>query len=69
MNNSDGLKGYDANDTAIFWVNRDEFTMKKCVAQNEINACNKIKFVPVTIRDGNNDIVNDGVAIVGIVQN
>lgn len=69
LNNTDGLKGYDANDTAIFWVNRDEFTMKKCVAQNEINACNKIKFVPVTIRDGNNDIVNDGVAIVGIVQN
>ena len=37
--------------------------------KNIINACNKIKFVPVTIRDGNNDIVNDGVAIVGIVQN
>ena len=63
-----GLAGYDANNNKIFWVNRDEFTMEKCVARQEINACQKIKFIPVTIRDGSDNIINDGVACVPIVE-
>lgn len=67
LNNNDGFKGYDANGNAMFWVNRDEFVMTKCVAQNEIQACGKIKFVPMTITDGNGNITNDGVAIVALI--
>lgn len=55
-----GLTGYDANGNWIFKVERDEFVMKKCVAQQEINACGKIKFVPVTTS------TNNGVAIVAL---
>lgn len=67
LNNEVGFAGYDKNDNKLFWVNLDEFRMKKCVAEEEINACGKIKFVPVTIRDQNNNIINDGVAEVAIV--
>lgn len=66
LNNTDGFKGYDANGNAIFWVNRDEFRMKKCVAENEINACGMIKMLPMTI-ENNGTVVNRGIAFVAIV--
>lgn len=66
LNNTDGFKGYDANGNAIFWVNRDEFNMKKCVAENEINACGMIKMLPMTI-ENNGTVVNRGIAFVAIV--
>ena len=66
LNNTDGFKGYDANGNAIFWVNRDEFRMKKCVAENEINACGIIKMLPMTV-ENNGTVVNRGVAFVAIV--
>lgn len=66
LNNTDGFKGYDANGNALFWVNRDEFVMTKCVAQNEITACGKIRFLPMTIKVGG-ITTNDGVAIVALV--
>ena len=66
LNNSDGFKGYDANGNAIFWVNRDEFNMKKCVAENEINACGMIKMLPMTI-ENSGTVVNRGLAFVAII--
>ena len=67
LNNEVGFAGYDKNDNKLFWVNLDEFRMKKCVAEEEINACGMIKFVPVTIRDGQGNITNEGIAEVAIV--
>ena len=66
FNNDVGFAGFAANGTKQFWVDRDEFHMKKCVAENEIQACGKIKFLPITTYDTNNNIINDGVAVVGI---
>lgn len=68
INNTVGFQGCDANGNAIFWVNRDEFTMEKCVARSEISACGKMRMIPVTIKDGNDQTINDGVAFVAIVQ-
>lgn len=67
LNNTVGFAGYDANDNAIFWVNRDEFRMKKCVAETEINACGMIKMVPMTIERPAGTIVNKGLAFIPIV--
>lgn len=67
LNNTVGFAGYDANGTPLFWVNRDEFTMKKCVAKEEISACGKIRMIPITLTT-NNTITNDGVAIVALVE-
>lgn len=66
LNNDVGFAGFDANNTKLFWVSRDEFHMKKCVAENEISACNKLRFIPVTLTE-NNTVVNDGVAIVALI--
>lgn len=66
FNNDVGFAGFAADGTKQFWVDRDEFHMKKCVAENEIQACGKIKFLPITTYDANNNVINDGVAVVGI---
>ena len=66
LNNTDGFKGFDALGTPLFWVNRDEFTMKKCVATNEVSACGMIRMLPMTIKVGDT-ITNQGLAFVAIV--
>ena len=65
MNNTVGFAGYDRNDNQIYWVSKDEFHMKKSVVEEEITLCNKLRFIPITIYDGN-DIVNDGIGLVSV---
>lgn len=65
MNNTVGFSGYDRNDNQIYWVNGDEFHQKKSVVEEEITLCNKLRFIPITIYDGN-DIVNDGIGLVSV---
>lgn len=67
INNTVGFAGYDANDSEIFKVSRDSFVMKKCVAEEEIAACNKVRFIPITLRSGNT-VTNDGIALVALVE-
>lgn len=64
MNDSVGFAGYDRNGNKIYWVNGDEFHMKKSVVEEEITLCNKVRFIPITITDSNNNIVNDGIGLV-----
>lgn len=69
VNPDDGFAGFDGRTTPptkLFWVNEDEFHQKKSVVEEEITLFNKMKFIPVTIRDNNNQIVNDGVALVSV---
>ena len=67
MNNTVGFAGYDNQGNQIYWVNGDEFHMKKSVIEEEITLCNKMRFIPITITDGNNNIVNDGIGLVSII--
>ena len=67
INNTVGFAGYDRNNNQIYWVNGDEFHMKKSVVEEEITLCNKLRFIPITIYDGN-DIVNDGIGLVSVVD-
>ena len=63
MNDEVGFAGYDRNDNQIYWVNGDEFHMKKSVVEEEITLCTKVRFIPITITE-NNTIVNDGIGLV-----
>ena len=65
MNDDDGFAGYDANDNKLFWVDFDEFVMKKSVVQEELTISSKLRFIPITIYD-NGSIVNDGIGLVCI---
>ena len=65
INNTVGFAGYDRNDNQIYWVNGDEFHMKKSVVEEEITLCNKLRFIPITITD-NGDVVNDGIGLVSV---
>lgn len=66
MNNEVGFAGYDRLDNKIYWVDRDEFHQKKSVAEEEITIVNKIRIIPITITDSNNNIVNDGIGFVNV---
>ena len=62
----DGLAGYDRNDDPIYWVSQDEFHQKKAVVEEEITLCNKVRFIPITITDTNNNITSDGIGLVSV---
>lgn len=66
INNEVGFAGYDRLNNKIYWVDKDEFHMKKSVVEEEITLCNKMRFIPITITDTNNNIVNDGIGLVSV---
>ena len=66
MNNDVGFAGYDRNDNKIYWVSEDEFHQKKSVIEEEITLCNKVRFIPITILDNNQNVVNDGIGLVSV---
>lgn len=65
MNNTVGFSGYDRNGTPIYWVNGEEFHMKKSVIEEEITLCNKMRFIPIEIYSGAT-LVNDGIGLVSV---
>lgn len=67
MNNQVGFAGYDRLGNQVYWVNGDEFHMKKSVVEEEITLCNKMRFIPITITNGNT-IVNDGIGLVSTIS-
>ena len=65
LNNEVGFAGFDSQGNKIYWVDRDEFHMKRSVVEEEITLCNKLRFIPITITDGGN-VVNDGIGLVSV---
>lgn len=65
VNNYVGFAGYDRTGAKTFWVSGDEFHQKKSVIEEEITLCNKARFIPITVKDGDT-ITNDGIGIVGV---
>ena len=63
MNDEVGFAGYDRNGNQIYWVNGDEFHMKKSVVEEEITLCNQLRFIPIQIMQGNT-VVNEGIGLV-----
>jgi len=64
INNEVGFAGFDRNGTKIYWVSEDEFHMKKSVTEEEITLCSKVRFIPITLTDNNNNIISDGIGLV-----
>lgn len=69
MNQEVGFAGYDRNGNKVFWADYDEFHMKKSVVEEEITLCNKVRFIPITLSDTNNNIINDGIGLVSVAGN
>lgn len=64
MNNSVGFAGFDKNNVKLYWVDGQEFHMKKSVIEEEITLCGLMRFIPITLRDQDLDITNQGIALV-----
>ena len=67
MNNSVGFAGFDRLGNQIYWVSKDEFHMKKSVVEEEITLCNKMRFIPITLYDNDNNMTNDGIGLVSVL--
>lgn len=61
-----GFAGYDADDQKTYWVDGDEFHQRKSVVEEEITIANKMREIPITIYDNNNNITNDGIGFVAL---
>ena len=68
MNDEIGFAGYDRNDNPIYWVNGDEFHMKKSVVEEEITLCGQVRFIPIQITE-NGNVVNEGIGLSKIYWN
>ena len=64
MNQTVGFAGYDKNGNKIYWVDQDEFHMKKSVIEEEITLCSLMRFIPITLVDGGGNTTNEGIALV-----
>lgn len=67
LNQDVGLVGYDGAGDPIYWVTNDSFNMSKAVVTQEITLCNKMRFLPMQITDGNS-VVNDGIGLVSYYE-
>jgi len=65
MNKQEGFAGYDRLGIKTFYVNEDQFVMKKGVIEQEITLCDKLRFIPVEIYNGST-LINDGVGLVSV---
>lgn len=65
INTTVGFSGYDRNGTRVYWADGDTFHMKKAVIEEMITLVDKMNIIPITIYNGNNEVVNDGIAFVG----
>ena len=66
INTEVGFAGYDKNGVKTFWVSEDEFHQKKSVVEEEITLCNKMRFIPIEVYNGDT-LVNDGIGLVSTV--
>ena len=69
INNQVGFAVYDRLGNKLYWVDKDEFHMKKSVVEEEITLCNKLRFIPITLDDGSGNITSDGIGLVSVVFN
>lgn len=65
MNQEVGFEGRDRNGTRIYWVNGDEFHMRKGVMDEEITLCNKLRFIAIERYNGDT-MINDGIGLVSV---
>lgn len=66
INNQVGFVGYDRLGNRKYWVDGDEFHMKKSVVEEEITLCNKLRFIPITLTDNQGNVTNDGIGLVSV---
>lgn len=69
INNQVGFAVYDRLGNKLYWVDKDEFHMKKSVVEEEITLCNKLKFIPITLDVGSGNITSDGIGLVSVAFN
>lgn len=53
INSEGGFAGFDKDGNKVYWADGDEFHMKKSVVEEEITIANKVRIIPITVKDEN----------------
>lgn len=67
INTQVGFSGYDKNDNRTYWGDGTGFHAKKIEAEEEIDLVKKAAILPITRYDANDNVINDGIAFIGII--
>ena len=67
INNTEGFAGYDRNNNKIYWAAGDAFHMKKSEVEEEITLCSKMRYIPIQIKNSNDEVINDGIGLVSVL--
>lgn len=65
MNNEIGFAGFDSLGNKLYWVDGQEFHMRKSVIEEEITLCNRMRFLPIE-KTVNNNLINSGIGLVSV---
>ena len=65
MNNEIGFAGFDSLGNKLYWVDGQEFHMRKSVIEEEITLCNRMRFLPIE-KTVNDNLINSGIGLVSV---
>ena len=68
INQSDGLVGYDTNGNRLYWVSQNVFHMAKAEVENEITLSGMLRFIPMTVTDGQGHITSQGIGLIALEE-
>lgn len=65
---AEGIKILDADDNIIWGIEGDTTRAKKAQVDESLSLGGKLSFVPITVTDGDNNIINDGIGLLPIID-
>lgn len=72
INGADGFAGYQYDENGvpqkIYWADGEQFHMSQAFVENEITLAYRMRFIPITVDDGNGNVINDGIGLVSVYE-
>lgn len=75
LNGEVGFAGFDpsqldeqGNDLKVYWADGQQFHMRMAFVEEEITLAYRMRFIPITVDDGNGNIINDGIGLVSVFE-
>jgi len=65
---SEGIKILDADGAIIWGIEGDTTRVKKAQVDESLSIGGKLSFMPITVTDGDDNIINDGIGLLPIIE-
>lgn len=75
LNGEVGFAGFDPSQDdgnggplKVYWADGEQFHMRQAFIENEITLAYRMRFIPITVDDGNGNVINDGIGLVSVYE-